>query len=911
MGAYWKDILREIKNTKGRFLSLLIIAALGTMALVGIQATSIDMRAIADKTYKAQNLYDIQLKSTTGFEDGDIAALQNLDGVQTVMSTHIYDAFIYFENETRTVRTYALPNGLNDITILDGRLPQNAGECVVENELLKHGNYRIGDTVTLGLDNMDDYYDALENNEFTIVGVVSSPFYLSFERGNTSLGDGKLSFYMYLYPSAYKFEVYTDVYILMDGSQKMDNLTDDYYDTADEWVKNITLTGNMRVQAKKDEFSDAQKEINDGWEEYHSGLIELNEKITESRNELDNAKIALDEVKIQLEQMQALFGEAAVADGWIEYNKGLEEYNDGIKLLETEETDALLKLNEAKTELEEAQDKLDGAPVPEWFYFTRKDGVAFDSYYQDTLRLQKIGYVFPFMFFLVAVLVSLTTMSRMVEEHRTQIGIYKALGYSPVKILMKYLIYAFGAGAIGGILGVIVGSNLFPRIIADAYGHLYTMPPVDTPIPVFISLIAVSLSVGVVLTVTFITCIKSMSDTPALLMRPKSPPEGKRVLIERMTFIWNRLGFFSKVTARNIFRYKRRFIMTLIGVAGCTALLLTAFGLRDSVGSVGTLQYEKIVDYTSRAYIKEITTAEQRNELDSLLSETYMYIREESFTAKTKNSNYSASLIVPETAEELNRYINFNSSKTGEIIPLESDGVLITEKLAREAGISAGDNFDITDSDGKIYTVKITGIVENYVQHFIYMSPDIYFEVFDSQPLFNGIIAITGNHAEFAGTLLTNENVRAVVNTDSIKANINDSTDALKIVTVVLIILACALAFVVLFNLTNINITERTRELATIKVLGFYDSELAMYVYRENGVVTALGILLGIGVGIQLLGFVLTAAELDMLMFPHTIDVMSYILAVVLSIVFATFVNLAMNYKLFRIDMVESLKNVE
>lgn len=911
MSAYWKDIFREIKNTMGRFFSLLIIAALGTTAVVGIQATSVDMRAIADKTYKEQNLYDIQLKSATGFETDDISALQTLNGVRTVMPTYIYDSFIYFENETRTVRTYALPDELNKIEILDGRLPQNAGECVVERGLFEYGNYIIGDTITLGLDNMDDYYDAIENHEFTIVGIVSSPLYITFERGNTTLGDGKLNFYLYLHQSAYKLEVYTDVYLLMDSSQDMDNLTDDYYDTADEWKQYIKLTGNMRVQIKKDEFSDSQKEIDNGWVEYQDGLKELNDTIAESRRELNDAKTALDDAKVQLEEMQKLYGEEAVADGRAEYYKNYDEYNSAVMTLEAEEINAMKELDEAKAELEEAQEKLDDAPTPEWFYFTRKDGVAFDSYYQDTFRLQSIGYVFPMIFYLVAVLVSLTTMSRMVEEHRTQIGIYKALGYSSVKIIMKYLIYAFSAGAIGGVLGVIIGSNLFPRIIADAYGHLYDIPPVDTPIPIFISLIAVTLSVGIVLIVTLITCIKSMSDTPALLMRPKSPTKGKRVLIEKIPFIWNRLSFFNKVTARNIFRYKKRFIMTLFGVAGCTALLLTAFGLRDSVGSVGSLQYGKIINYTSRAYIKEITTEEQRAELDSLLSGDYLYIHEESFTAKTVSGNYSVSLIVPEMAEQLNRYINLHSHKTGESVPLMSSSVLVTEKLARESNVSTGDSFEMMASDGKIYTMKITGIVENYVQHYVYMSPDIYKALFDEELLFNSILAVTDNHVAFAEKLLTNENVRAVVSTKAIKTNIVDSTDALGIVTIVLIILACALAFVVLFNLTNINITERIRELATIKVLGFYDSELAMYIYRENGVVTFLGIALGIALGIQLLSFVLNAAELDLLMFPHIINATSYILSIALSIAFAAFVNAAMNYKLFKIDMVESLKNVE
>ncbi|MCL2815720.1 MAG: ABC transporter permease, partial [Oscillospiraceae bacterium] len=339
--------------------------------------------------------------------------------------------------------------------------------------------------------------------------------------------------------------------------------------------------------------------------------------------------------------------------------------------------------------------------------------------------------------------------------------------------------------------------------------------------------------------------------------------------------------------------------------------LVTAFGLRDSVGGVGTLQYEKVVEYSSRAYIKEITTDKQRDGLDTLLSGRYLYIREESVDAKNNGGGLTASLIVPETPEKLNAYINLRSRKSGKIVPLTSGGVVITEKLARVMGVSPGGSFDMTTSDGRTYTAQITGIAENYVLHFVFMPPDVYTDLFGAEPLFNGILSIPESDREFAETLLTNDNVRAVVNTAGIRENINDSTDALKIVAVVLIILACALAFVVLFNLTNINITERIRELATIKVLGFYDTELAMYIYRENGIVTAMGIVLGLIGGIWLHRFVLTAAEIDLLMFPHIIEPQSYVLSVILSVVFAVFVNLVMSRKLVGIDMVESLKNVE
>ena len=875
MNALSKDMFREIKNTLGRFFSLLIISALGASSVVGIQAASIDMQNIADKTYKEHNLYDIQIKSTIGFGEDDITALGSTVGVSAVMPTIIFDVFINTENENRALRTYALPDEINTIDLLDGRLPRNPGECVVERRLLDDGQLKIGDSIQLGLDDMNDYFTVFSDDSFTITGIISSPLYISLERGNTVLGDGSLSYYMYLHPDSYRMDVFTDVYLLMDGSHEMDNLTDSYYTVADGWKHQIEQTGALRIRAQKDEFLRRHTDLEDGQTQIDEARMQLNETI---------AGLAL----------QGSQGVSPELDNYYEQAYA-----------------ALGMLDDQQVELDESREKLSEAPSPEWFYSTRKDGLAFDSYYQDTLRLQKIGYVFPMVFFLVAVLVSLTSMSRMVEEHRTQIGIYKALGYRPAAIITKYLVYAFGASAIGGIVGVVLGSKLFPFVIADAYGHMYNMPPIEMPIPASIAMLAIISAVLSVVLVTLWTCWKSLNGTPALLMRPKSPAKGKRVWLERIPVLWKRLGFFSKVTARNVFRYKKRFIMTLIGVAGCSALLVTAFGLRDSIGGVADLQYENIVQYDARAYLRDITTAEQRTELDTIIPAAHIYIREESVTANGISGGLPASLVVPDVPSNMSDYINLYSPTTGETVPMTSQSVLVTEKLARIMGVSIGGSFTITCSDGRAYTADVTGIVANYIQHFIYMSPGIYVETFDEEPYPNSAFLIYENGREFSTLLLENDNVRAVMHNDDLKAQIGDSTDAMGIVTIVLIVLACALALVVLFNLTNINISERIRELATIKVLGFNETELAMYIYRENGAVTLLGIILGIVGGIFLHGFVITTVEIDVLKFPIIIHSQSYILASVLSLIFAVFVNFMMYYRLARIGMVESLKNVE
>ena len=1031
MMAFIKDLLREISNNPGRFISLVIITALGAASVIGIQATAIDMRNIADKTYKENSLYDLQIKSSFGFKDKDVQALVSTKNVEKVMPTYIIDVFLNIDNEHLAVRTYSLPADINKIEIIEGRLPQKANECLVERSLLKENNIKLNDSITLSLDNMEDYFALLAEDNLTVVGVVSSPLYITFQRGNTMLGDGSLSYYIYLPQEAYVLDVFTDIYLVMEGSTTMDNLTEDYYDIADKWKKDIDVVASIAVKEKQDELLNGQKEIDEGWQEYYDGVTKLNKESAKGWSKLDDALVKLNSAKKDLEKGQILLddkikqglsdinnqlalldqaqsdlnenyamlttNQQAINDGrqyledlltnlqaigppgtspeldeqytfvysslaqldndqadldvakaqldaiqltlndsyallenasimleterkkaqeeidkgWIAYNKGYKQYKKGIADLVNETKKADKKLSDAKNDLLDAQEKLDDAPQPEWFIFTRKDGIAFDSYYQDTMRLQKIGYVFPLVFFLVAVMVSLTSMSRLVENQRTQIGTYKALGYYPVTVIIKYLFYAFSASFLGGVIGVLVGNRLFPLIITDAYGHLYNMPPVETPIPIAIALFAIGSAVIAVVFITFTTYINSMSGNPALLMRPKSPAIGKKVFLERFTYIWDRLSFFSKVTARNVFRYKKRFIMTLFGIMGCSAILLTAFGLRDSIGAVADLQYDNIIKYDVRVYLKDITKDQQKEQLINILVGDYLFIREESVTITGANRGFSVSMIIPEKTESIGEFVDLSSPYTKEKVSMSRNSILLTEKLAREIEVAVGDSFNIVLSDGRTYTTKVTGIVDNYVTHFLYLSSDMYFEIFGEEVYNNGLMINNQNVRDFANLLLENENVRVLLYKEELKSYVSDSTDAMSVVTVVLIVLACALALIVLFNLTNINIAERTRELATMKVLGLYDNELSTYIYSENVVVTILGIMLGLIGGILLHRFVLTSVEIDVLKFPKIIYFHSYVYAISLSVVFAIFVNFVMNYKLKAINMVESLKSVE
>ena len=799
---FWKDIFREISNTKGCFISILLITMLGAMLVVGINATAINMRNAADVAYRNANLYDLQIRFPHG---GAVQALENI-----IMDPYIYKSIHRFEHTTifdvslairgteRIMRMTSLPSRINTVELISGRLPEAPNEIVVERRFLRGGQASVGGTIEVQAPLWADVW--LSTTEFTIVGVVESPLYLTGDRGNSTLGAGTVHYYAYVYPEVFLMG-YTDIFVIMRELQYLHQVSHEYNQVVQEWRQ-------------------------------------------------------------QMETYMQRYGA---------------------------------------------------------FVFTRQNGTAFESYFQDSLRLEQVGFVFPLLFFLVAVLVALTSISRMVEEQRGQIGIYKALGYNGSAIMLKYVVYAFFCGLAGGILGVVLGSQLIPRIIFNAYEHMYNMPHSNHPIPWGVSAIAIIAAVGSILAATLLTCMKTLQGEAATLMRPKSPKAGKRVLLERIPFIWNRMGFISKVTSRNIFRYKRRFFMTLAGVAGCTALLLVAFGLRDSIGSVAQVQFEDISIYDFQLHLRNVNDVQQ-DELRQYINEDgdSLFIRTITANAHTYVGGFSATVIIPQDFSSLPNFVNlitpsrgFFARGSGEQIQLHlyryQDGVFVTEKLAREMDVQVGDYFFLTAGDGLSYRVRVAGIVENYVLHYIYMPPDYYMGLFGREFVPNGMFA-TGI---VDTTIQYHDSVLALVNTAFMRDNLSNQTDALGVVTIVILVMACILAFVVLFNLTEINIIERMREIATIKVLGFYDIETAMYLYRENMIVTIMGITLGLVGGVALNGFVLTTVEIDLLKFPHIIYPSSFLLAIGLSVLFALLVNIATYHRLIGIDMVTALKNVE
>lgn len=543
------------------------------------------------------------------------------------------------------------------------------------------------------------------------------------------------------------------------------------------------------------------------------------------------------------------------------------------------------------------------------------------SFIQDTDSVENIGRVFPAVFFIVATLISLTSMTRMVEEERTQIGTLKALGYSKIQIASKYIIYATLASIIGGFLGMCVGFVLLPKIIWMMYSMMYDVGEISLSFNFLYGGIGLLLIFGCIVGATLYAILKELKDTPAILMRPKAPKMGKRVLLERIPFIWKHLSFSRKVTVRNIFRYKKRFLMTIIGILGCTSLILAGFGLKNSISSLMPLQYEHVFDYDMQITLKDGLENDKIEELKQELEgkeeinrviETYMT----SAKAISNKQEEDVQMIVPENKEDLKGIININDAKSKETITLNNNEICLTDKAAQLLDVKVGDTIFLEDSNGERKEVKISNIAENYIYHYVYMSRELYEVLYGEEYKTNILLTqnndINEEQEEILSKEIMNKGEVASLQVISDAIQLMDNTmESLDYVVVILIVSAGLLAFVVLYNLSNVNISERIRELATIKVLGFYDKEVYNYISRETILLTIIGILLGLVGGYFLNYFIIETCELSMMRFSKTIAPLSYLYAVLITVGFTIIVNFATYFALKKIDMIESLKSIE
>lgn len=1045
-----KDFRREVKHSFSRFLSILLISALGVAFFAGIRSASPAMLASADATFDSDNLADIRVIGTLGLTDNDVAALLSLEGVQAAEGIYTGDFLCETENNTVVAKVTSMTNQVSLVKVKEGRYPEKYNECIADREFLAASGFQIGDTVRLKTGTEAKISDTLADDEFTIVGVGETSYYLNSERGTAAIGDGTADGLLVIPKEAFTAEVYSEIHVTMTGTAQMNCFSKEYDKVLAAVKANIEAVESARCEARLAEFrADADKKLNQAKYEFQekkdkalSDLGDAYQTLLTKEAELENGQLQIEQQRQQIEELRALFdsGDQSVENGkeqiaearatiddlerqkkaiedqiaadeakiaqmqkdlqadapyiseeeyyqrsmeiirataTVEYYKNQlpaieksiadvnervttaeqfiadypaaaaaarvkiaegeakleeaeKEIQDGEIALERAKEDYALAAEDTEAEINAAQEKLDksedeinNVKLPKWHVLDRTSIQSYATYKNDAQSIAAIGTVFPIIFFLVAALVSLTTMTRMVEEERTQIGTLKALGYKKSAITAKFVWYALLSTLLGSIVGVVLGESLLPIVIIRTYRTVYMHLTQTVVQPHILNAVAAT-ALALLATVggAVAASARVLSENPAALMRPEAPKIGKRTFVEDIDFIWMRLNFAQKAACRNLFRYKKRLFMTIFGVAGCMALLLAGFGIRDSVEMLPEKQFNRVFSYQGTVGADaSLSRAERRQLLSKVASVEGVteYLQTKSIVtyAETEKGDTSAYLIVPQDTVKLGEYVHLREARfPHDDVTLTDDGVLITEKFAKALGVSAGDMITIKEDETAepVGDVRVAGVVENYLSSYIYMTPNIYKALYGETASLNAALIKVDPSADtnaVAEDLLDINGVTSVSMNATTQAQVNSMLGNLNVIIAVMILAAGLLAFIVLYNLNNINITERRRELATLKVLGFYPGELAAYVYRENVILTLFGTVLGMGLGFVLHWFVMQTVETKTVMFGAEMRFTSYLFAILLTIVFAVLVNALMYFRMKKIDMIESLKSVE
>ncbi len=1202
-----KDFIIEIKKTMGRFVSIFFIVALGVAFYSGIRASEPSMRFTADQYFDDSKLMDLKVMGTMGLTKADIKAIGKVSGIEAVEGGYSKDVLCPVGDNEKVVHMLSMQKNFDQVSVVKGRLPEKAGECLVDEDFLSYTDLKVGDTVTFHSGDGEALTDSLVTDTYKIVGIGNSPLYISFGRGSSTIGTGEISGFVVVDKASFDMDVYTEAYVKVSGAEEKTAFTDEYnnlsdaakeavsaieeercavrkqeiVDEANEKLADSEKTVNEKSQeledAKKElesgkskaaeelekakqqitdgeaELADAKQQIADGetqladakaqlndkqaqldlaeaqyeygkaqldqkeqeladaeqvylsnyskympiitagkeqipagksqiadgkkrldeelaplnqlkdelagiedeisqcdseiaglktqldgmdsevyqkyvnipkenrnkeeqayvekWENLNTKLAGMQERKTQlentkqeklnqagfateadleaqitsltkqkadldakekallqqeqtlaaqeeellsagrqitdgksqiaaARSQLDSTKSQITDGKAQILSAWALLnekedtlnaskaqlasGEQELADGRSEYEQAAKEAEEQITDGQAKITDGEKQLTDAKQQIADAKAEIKKIENPKWYVQTREDALTeYQGYGDNADRMRSIGKVFPVLFFLVAALISLTTMTRMVEEQRVQIGTMKALGYGKAAIAGKYIGYALIATLGGSIFGVLAGEKILPFIIIYAYMILYKhLPAILVPYHMSYALQASGIAVACTLIATIASCYNELAAEPAELMRPAAPKQGKRILLERIGIIWKHLNFTWKSTVRNLIRYKKRFFMTIFGIGGCMALMVVGFGLKDCIYEIVSLQYEKVQFYDAATYMSDDISEENRQQLHDYLDQNAdiketIEARMQKTDVKSASGKKTLYLMVPSDNEKIEDFLSFHSrTNKDEVYSLKKDEVILTEKMASLLNVKVGDELTIEDEDRGDQTVTVGAICENYMSHYLYLSPEKYEELYGVPAEYNTIIYSVkdgkDDQIEKIGTkLLSMDGVLNVSYTSSIEGRLDDMLRSLNLVIVVLIVSAGMLAFVVLYNLNNINITERQRELATLKVLGFYDGEVASYVYRENILLTIIGSVVGMVLGNLLHRYIILTVEVEEAMFGRQIHWQSYLYSFLFTVAFSLFVNWVMFYKLKKIDMVESLKSVE
>lgn len=1096
-----KDFYMEIRKSPGRFLSILFIVALGVAFFSGIRASEPDMRLTGDTYFDESNLMDIKALSTYGVTQDDVDAILKIDGVEHAEGAYSADLMQIVDKKQKVLHVISLQDEMNQVKLSDGRMPQKAGECLADQD----AGYKVGDTIKLRSGTSDEVIDTLTTDTLKVVGLCSSPMYISYGRGSATIGTGTISAFVMVPEETFDMDVYTEVYVQVKGAKnevaftdgydkKVEKVLDQIEDITDERAeirkqelvneaqekideareeleqgradaaseladaaakiadaeeqltngKAQITSGKKQIASAKNTLSKKESELEQAQNQYNAGLAQLQEgeaqyeaglaqyeaakpeaeaKIQSGREEIEKKKQELAEAPAQLEQLKQMVagleqkqtagiiteeeeatlkelkenqipqleyfiangeqliasgeaeldaaqkqlddtaatlaqtkseldaakaslngvpqqlasGKSQIQSGWAEIRKQEKKLEEGAteiaeneaKVVEAKieyangEEEAAQKIAEGEQKIADAEAKVQDIEKPTWYVYDRDTLTEYSGYGENAERLGAIGRVFPVLFFLVAALISLTSMTRMVEEQRTAIGTMKALGYSKMSIAKKYLGYALIATAGGSVLGVLIGEKILPYIIVYAYGILYQhITHILVPYQWIYAWMAAAAAIVCTMAATFFACYKELVAQPAVLMRPPAPKNGQRVFLERIKFIWKHLSFTWKSCIRNLTRYKKRFFMTVFGIGGCMGLMLVGYGIKDSCYEIAELQFRDIQMYDGSVYLKEDISDETRQNLldymkdDSDISH-YMQTSMKNVTlvnGKNKRDTYQVVFSEPKDVKD---YFDFHDRKSKEEYTLDDEGVIISEKTGKLLNAKAGDTIEIKDEENGNKKVKIAHICENYMGHYIFFTPSYYEKVYGENSEYNSIFFAgqkgdtQEDYNKIGEDILTQDGALSVSYMRDIEKQLDDMLKSLNLVIVVLIISAGMLAFVVLYNLNTVNITERQRELATLKVLGFYDLEVAEHVYRENVLLTFIGAAVGVVLGKFLHAFIIDTVEVDTAMFGRNINFSSYMYSLLFTILFSLIVNGIMYFKLKKIDMVESLKSIE
>lgn len=889
--TYLKASLREIIYSKGRFISIVLIILLGTLLYVGIKATGPILNHSASQFVDKQELSNLQIISTGGLTKEDEKLAETVPNAEVESG---YQLFYADSDKNQVVKLYSYDkdNQQNQLIVKSGNLPKKDNEIVLDEKAKKEG-YRLNQMYKI------DQPDQLKRKNFKIVGFAQSPVYISTEeRGLSNVGNGSVDFFAYLPENNFSSEIKSVIYLRFSNVDGKETYGKAYEKKMNQNIDKVEKLFAERPQERAAEIkAEAEKD-----------LLPRKAEVTDNLAKVDAGQKELDQAKAQLEQ-QAIM----VPTGNPELAKAQEELDAQQKELTRNReqlVDAQQKISDSEKEISELQ-------TPSYSFNQRADNSGFQEYGDLSERIAAIANVFPIFFFFIAALITFTTMTRMVEENRREIGTLKALGYSRFEISIKYIIYALSAAAIGIVLGSVIGTHTLPRLIFVLSSDRYNFSGVTAfylPRPIIQASIAfLFASLGAALLVLF----RELHEKPADLLQPKAPKPGKRIFLERLTPIWSRMSFNSKVSYRNLFRYKSRMIMAVIGIAGCAALMVAGVGLKDSLSSVGDKQFGPIIDYDAIVTLKDQPDEAKVNMIFSqnkkLTSELAMMNQTVELKQKGQ-ANQKLTMMVPKDRQKFKEYLHLKNQ--GEKFNLPNDGAVITQKMAELFNLEKGDSLTVHDEDQQTFKVKIANIADNYLGNFLYLSKDYYQQARGKDFKMNSYLLKSkkmtkSEEKELSQKLLSSGQV---VNTSFISTQIEaqeQSMDNLDGIVWIFVVLSGLLAFIVLYNLTNINVSERVRELSTIKVLGFYDREVTSYIFRENFVFTILGILFGYGLGIILTKFILDQASMETITFPLVIRLGAYLSSGGLTILFSVIVMVATHFRLRHINMIDALKSNE